>query len=136
MSRSSQDTSLPLDGGPAFPAPKSATYKMPDGDHPVVYDMQHGLSLRDYFAAAALQGLCHILHPTTGEEAARRAYNIADAMLKERERPTIQDHATPPAEEPVESRSVQRRVAAQKGLPAPDFSAETKSDGEQKRSSP
>ena len=47
--------------------------------------MKEELSLRDYFAAKALQGM---LSDSTlqGEysEFARRAYRIADAMLKER----------------------------------------------------
>ena len=49
------------------------------------HKMKEELSLRDYFAAKALQGM---LSDSTlqGEysEFARRAYRIADAMLKER----------------------------------------------------
>ena len=44
-----------------------------------------GLTIRDYFAAKALQGL--ISEPTltaTMDEFANRAYQIADAMLKAR----------------------------------------------------
>ena len=44
-----------------------------------------GMTLRDYFAAKALQGL--ISEPTltaTMDEFANRAYQIADAMMQER----------------------------------------------------
>jgi hypothetical protein len=59
------------DGGPAFPTPPG---------------IQHndGMTLRDYFAAAALQGLmssqCQVDDPYP-----IYAYRIADAMLKARE---------------------------------------------------
>ena len=62
------------DGGPAFP--RSAT------DH---CHSQEGMTLRDYFAAAALQG--NIAHPeVTGnrDDIAMDAYKYADAMLKAR----------------------------------------------------
>jgi len=60
------------DGGPAFPLndPLKST----------------GMTLRDYFAAAALQG--NIAHPeVTGnrDDIAMDAYKYADAMLKARE---------------------------------------------------
>ena len=45
-----------------------------------------GMSLRDYFAASALQGIC-ASGPTpdfTDECLAREAYNLADAMLRAR----------------------------------------------------
>jgi hypothetical protein len=42
------------------------------------------MSLRDYFAAAALKG--NIIDPTANkEEVAEWAYSLADAMLKARE---------------------------------------------------
>ena len=63
------------DGGPAFPPhwdPKT---------HP------SGMSLRDYFAAAAMQGM--VAQPESGgwpaEGIAKAAYQQADAMLKARE---------------------------------------------------
>ena len=71
------------DGGPAFPR-----------DH--AHDGHNGLSLRDYFAAKALQGLAcsdTTLWPSGADEAddppdalfmARTAYMIADAMLAAR----------------------------------------------------
>jgi hypothetical protein len=46
-----------------------------------------GMTLRDYFAAAALTALipdCN--RETWAEDAARESYRAADAMLKEREK--------------------------------------------------
>ena len=67
------------DGGPAFPHTTQW-----DGITPAIN--YHGISMRDYFAAAALQG--NIAHPdVTGnrDDIARDAYKYADAMLKARE---------------------------------------------------
>lgn len=47
-----------------------------------------GMTLRDYFAAAALQGImsCEAIHLSTEtKEIARTAYGIAGAMLKARQ---------------------------------------------------
>ena len=64
-------------GGPAFP--------VPDIDGSAV---QEGMTLRDYFAAKAMQGiLSATLTPNTiwsQDDAAETAYNVADAMLKAR----------------------------------------------------
>ena len=61
-------------GGPAFPT------------NDVCYN---GMTLRDYFAAKAMQGiLAGTLTPTTvwsHDEVSETAYNVADAMLKARE---------------------------------------------------
>jgi hypothetical protein len=69
-------------GGPAFP-------------HHVVYtngwsDNQeiHGMDLRDYFAAKAMNGMIGGAWPTTSpdqEDIARFSYEMANAMLKARE---------------------------------------------------
>jgi hypothetical protein len=68
------------DGGPAFPA-----------QHFDLADGEHGVTLRDYFAAKAIAGLMvrnwsH--HTGTDEELiaiwARSAYGVADAMIQER----------------------------------------------------
>lgn len=70
---------------PAFPQPYVSP---PDGDR--------GMSLRDYFAAAALQGLCAGFsaqdrdwprddEPEGYDVAAEHAYQMADAMLKARD---------------------------------------------------
>jgi hypothetical protein len=63
------------DGGPAFPM----------GYHPEGNSAdQFGMTLRDYFAAAALQG--NLIEPTANnEQIAKWAYSLADAMLKARE---------------------------------------------------
>jgi hypothetical protein len=61
-----------------------------DGGHafPQQYDDQDGMTLRDYFAAKAMQGM---FAADTSKSAipesdkARLAYEMADAMLKERE---------------------------------------------------
>lgn len=63
-------------GGPAFPQGKAVGS---------VSLLEGGMTLRDYFAAKALQGLLsgrnHI-----AEVSVRLAYEYADAMLKEREK--------------------------------------------------
>ena len=60
-------------GGPAFPTPR---YERGD-----MYSL--GMTLRDYFAAKAMQGL---LDAAMGEsEIAKAAYAMADAMLKARQ---------------------------------------------------
>jgi len=63
------------DGGPAFP-----------GLHPSK-DCRYqdvGMTLRDYFAAAVLQG--NLIEPTANnDDVAKWAYSLADAMLKARE---------------------------------------------------
>lgn len=68
----------PNDGGPAFPENQIG----PDGKVTV----ESGMSLRDYFAAKALQAL--IVDPERAdqsrEECARLSYLMADAMLKAR----------------------------------------------------
>ena len=61
------------DGGPAFPT-------MDPNEH---YRLM-GMTLRDYFAAAALQGLlCNGGGPSWDGDA-KNAYQAADAMLKAR----------------------------------------------------
>ena len=61
------------DGGPAFPTTKPLDFWG---------DPNGGMSLRDYFAAAALWHPDALL--ATPEARAHWAYAIADAMLKER----------------------------------------------------
>ncbi|SRR5260221_1096826 len=65
------------DGGPAFPS------------HGTMGEVaQQGMSLRDYFAAAALQGILGIYDQPNqlSEQFAERCYRLADAMLAEREK--------------------------------------------------
>jgi hypothetical protein len=55
---------------------------------PLSTGYSEGMTLRDYFAAKAMQGLLAGLTPTTvwsQDEAAETAYNVADAMLRARE---------------------------------------------------
>lgn len=69
------------DGGPAFPI---KDWHKDENDH-------NGMSLRDYFAAKAMQSLSHVLLSTTkyydvnSEHIAKHSYFMADAMLKARE---------------------------------------------------
>ena len=75
------------DGGPAFPVfPETET------GHAAAF---RGMTLRDYFAAAALTGLMGFTGKIAGannplaptrQEMAEAAFNAADAMLAERER--------------------------------------------------
>lgn len=76
--------SQPNDGGPAFPATS------PVVDH-VKYGELFGMSLRDWFAGMAMQGIASI--PSTSQydyksqpldKYASLAYQYADAMLAER----------------------------------------------------
>lgn len=66
------------EGGPAFPFGFVT-------DHATV-KVQDGMSLRDWFAGMALQGL--VVYPITKTNSAlvTMAYEIADAMLAEREK--------------------------------------------------
>ena len=60
-------------GGPAFPAPAGRLTPITD----------QGMTLRDYFAAKAMQGLMDAAMPMP--EIAQAAYQMADDMLKARE---------------------------------------------------
>ena len=78
------------DGGPAFPlGPTDSTMKphADGGGHMIVthYGMESGVSIRDYFAAAALQGLMADGGGTSWDDDAKAAYRAADAMIKARE---------------------------------------------------
>jgi len=76
------------DGGPAFPI--EADYVRNDKGDGYKMNVEHspGMSLRDYFAAAVMTGICtNPLHDeSTFLENAHDAYHAADAMLKARER--------------------------------------------------
>ena len=65
--------------GPAFPVP-------PELCQDLTVEEQRGMTLRDYFAAKALQGLMATTL-TTSDTAliAKDCYAMADAMLKARE---------------------------------------------------
>jgi hypothetical protein len=70
-----------MNGGPAFPC---------DVFDPAVRgpEQWEGMSLRDYFAARAMQAITSVLHkgirPAALDAMAHDAYGIADAMLKAR----------------------------------------------------
>jgi hypothetical protein len=74
------------DGGPAFPVPAELCQDL------TVHE-QRGMTLRDYFAAKAMQGFCSnpnaSNHPAAvanwlRDHGAVSAYQMADAMIQER----------------------------------------------------
>ena len=71
-------------GGPAFPM---SGFDMRHGQ-PVQAVYQHGMTLRDYFAAKAMQAfITHVDYRTYPDDLlANDAYEMADAMLKARGR--------------------------------------------------
>lgn len=78
-------------GGAAFPRPhswdESPVSGIHEGDRPAPHAEQDGMTLRDYFAAAAMQGAIASTHGQgrhMADEYAESAYAIADAMLAER----------------------------------------------------
>lgn len=78
------------DGGPAFPAPEYLINKEVDQKTILRLDMTRGMTLRDWFAGMALQGIVSD-SPTTGEWGEERmasyAFQLADAMLNQRGQP-------------------------------------------------
>lgn len=64
------------DGGPAFPCLEQS--------HSLQNMPSTGISIRDYFAAAALQGLLATNCVQTAKHAAEEAYMYADKMLAAR----------------------------------------------------
>ena len=84
------------DGGPAFPAPQFAVHKDVDQEKILQIGSLQGMTLRDYFAAKAMQGMCANpdLNVATAKAGlnpsdvrlsyAKSAYKQADEMLKER----------------------------------------------------
>ena len=70
-------TKMINDGGSEFPHTTQW-----DGITPAIN--HHGISMRDYFAAAALQG--NLIEPTaSNDDVAKWAYSLADAMIRARE---------------------------------------------------
>ena len=63
-------------GGPAFPVPAELCQDL------TVYE-QRGMTLRDYFAAKAMQGLLKEFG-WNDDSLAKQSYEVADAMLKAR----------------------------------------------------
>ena len=68
-------------GGPAFPQSGVCTPEINSWDSEAIGG--RGLTVRDYFAAKALQAIADPCH--SPELFANRAYEIADAMLRARE---------------------------------------------------
>ena len=77
------------DGGPAFP--NTHVFPSYDGDSILPgWKATGGMTLRDYFAAKAMQVIMPtfiVNHPQTPEIVAKLSYGYADAMIKEREKP-------------------------------------------------
>lgn len=77
------------DGGPAFPIPPCGTGDPRDG----MTTGSDGISIRDYFAAKAMQGMLasdsedKISAWQNPEKAAAWAYQFADAMIARRAKP-------------------------------------------------
>lgn len=76
-------------GGPAFPL---VTGQRQIGPHEFEYDIAHGMTLRDYFAAKCMPMVAAQWARDNGEawdngfdRMAAIAYDIADAMLRARE---------------------------------------------------
>lgn len=60
-------------------------------------DGHNGMTLRDYFAACALQGMlaCRVQPQSGADMFARDAYTLADAMLAERDGPNVEVQPLP-----------------------------------------
>jgi hypothetical protein len=71
-------------GGPAFP---EIAYKAPAGGGSHIMTVCGGMTLRDYFAAKAMQAILSdgSWHGHTCKTAALESYEMADAMLKARD---------------------------------------------------
>jgi hypothetical protein len=66
-------------GGPAFPVPAELCQDL-------TVEQQRGMTLRDYFAAKAMEGdLTEGRHEDQFAWCAKRAYKMADEMLKARD---------------------------------------------------
>ena len=74
------------DGGPAFPWAPGAQPQNPDGTWNQTWDPgESGMSLRDWFAGMAMQGL--LANPNKDyapNGVSAEAYDYADAMLEQR----------------------------------------------------
>jgi hypothetical protein len=75
-------------GGNAFPAEMTMLHKqlntdLPDDELRTTIVKQGGMTLRDYFAAKAMQAFCSNIK-TSFQEDAELAYRMADAMLEAR----------------------------------------------------
>ena len=71
------------DGGPAFPV-LDTSQNLATGETTVHQACYSGMTLRDYFAAQAMQGMIAAAENYQTHELAQYAYEVADAMLKAR----------------------------------------------------
>ncbi len=74
------------DGGPAYPA---SFYSVTDGKAEPSLHPFSGMTLRDYFATAALSSICAKIGMNAALEVglvSRACFDLADSMLAERER--------------------------------------------------
>ena len=72
----------------AFPRPASRGKNHLTGEEDVIVDPQQGMTLLDYFASHAIQGLASeaSLSSAPANKLAIHAYNIAEAMILEKRR--------------------------------------------------
>jgi hypothetical protein len=70
-------------GGQAFPQGTKTVFP---NQQQIDHGTQGGMTLRDYFAAKALQGQMSACIDMTWEQYAHDAYQMADAMLAERDK--------------------------------------------------
>jgi len=68
------------DGGFAFPVPAGGNAEQGN-----FHMQEYGVSVRDYFACAAMQGMASVAVVFSPEFIANQAYAMADAMLLERD---------------------------------------------------
>ena len=76
------------EGGSAFPQHPIYSLQEEDGIYDLLcYEQGSGMTLRDYFAAKAMQGFCgnSANKDALPREIAIGAYLVAEAMMKERE---------------------------------------------------
>ena len=75
------------EGGSAFPQHPIYSLQEEDGVYDLlVYEQGSGMTLRDYFAAKAMQGMMVDVEQPRCDYIADIAYEMADAMLAEREK--------------------------------------------------
>lgn len=78
-------------GGPAFPLHTAEWHEEVNQKGYAQHDFTMGMTLRDYFAAKAMQGMLAANGDSNGyleyeeKTVAANAYRLADAMLKSRE---------------------------------------------------
>lgn len=70
------------DGGSIYPAKVFSHF---EDDGLAIYTMSSGLTMRDWFAGLAMQGIIQAAPKMPDDVIARQAYGLADAMLKARE---------------------------------------------------